>query len=1049
MGTVYRATHKHLGKQVAIKLLSTRWAGSPTALARFEREMKAVGKLDHPHVVQALDAGLSDGQCFLIMEYLVGSDVGQLVAGNRRLTVSDACEIVRQAAIGLDYAQQQGLVHRDVKPSNLFLAETHSGEAVIKVMDLGLAANTNESARIPLTDSGQLMGTLEYMAPEQADADQIADQRADVYSLGATLFRLLAGRVPFSGPEFHTPARRLCALISKSPPSIAEFCPELPAGLIELVDEMLQRDPALRPKSLNDIANKLQAYASGNNLNGLLESIKHPSPREQNESRIGPKAPGVPDLSGETQPVSRLGKTQDENPQAVRPGLGLEPRGNPPIRSRFGWRTVLLATLILSVVTLPAVAWYHLTNGATVTLQSASEAVFPVELTQQGDVVQTMVVGPKQKSTWLRAGQYELRVPTAEMNLAIPKLQKIVVRRGVGQTWTMESPAQLAIAETDSQPQDSLPPPPPVTILVQNSSNDGTGSLRDAIAQVAEGGTIRFDESLNGGVITLTSGELVIDKSLAIDASSLGEPLTLTAGGLARVLRCEAGHDISLSHLIITGGYAHGGMGGKGGGIFSESNMRLSQVYIVDNHATDNGGGIKIEGAGRIHLVDCEVAHNSAPNGAGLYCNSDYEIRNCTFAANVADGDGGGIFQVSSDGILVNSTFTENRAVRGSAILVTKAGNVVLRHGTIVNNSSSTPLPASALQVDLGSRFDLENSIVSANGSPQSLDIGVFPGNSQVSTSGLNLIGNIQSDFGHTLDEENLIRSSGDFMIPKLATLGDYGGHVRTMPPLSGARVIDAARPSRSPVLLDARGLHRPIDGDFDGQSQPDLGAVEFSPQRRSDPIPFTPIASGIPRDRSSRPLKIDLHVLRNEGLPVTVQHSACVIVPFVSYVSPSLPAKDLLAGRDEWKRILEEHGDEFDLPAWVLDPRWKPLPSIGPSQKPQSLEVDGSNWCAGNFNNATSVVHVYDDPETPEHNEMLDVRFFFWSHFQTANSKADYFEFRKYVEFDPADLAPLKAEWTRRELNTCSQYHPQFNSTGVRCGTAFLMFYLTIEFSE
>jgi serine/threonine protein kinase len=166
MGTVYKAIHERLERTVAIKVLAADRLRDPQGVSRFEREMKAVGKLQHPNIVNAHDAGEADGTHFLAMEYVDGVDLAVLVTRLGPLPISDACELISQAALGLQHIHEHGLVHRDIKPSNLMLAM--SGQ--VKILDLGLALlhDSQQPAGAELTGASQLMGTADYVSPEQA-----------------------------------------------------------------------------------------------------------------------------------------------------------------------------------------------------------------------------------------------------------------------------------------------------------------------------------------------------------------------------------------------------------------------------------------------------------------------------------------------------------------------------------------------------------------------------------------------------------------------------------------------------------------------------------------------------------------------------------------------------------------------------------------------------------------------------------------------------------------------------------------------------------------
>jgi tRNA A-37 threonylcarbamoyl transferase component Bud32 len=250
MGAVYKARHTKLGKVMALKLLPFHALSNEGAVARFEREMLAVGQVQHPNVVQAHDAGEYNGVHYLAMEFVEGQDLQQHVAANGPLSVVKACEALRQAALGLSAAHALGLVHRDIKPGNLFL--TKSGQ--LKVLDLGLARLTQDDALgHALTIAGQCFGTPDYMAPEQWEDARQCDARADLYALGCTLHHLLVGRPPFFSSGAQTTASTLKAHLLQPPPDLSDSRPDVPASLNRLFQQLLVKDPAQRVQTAADV----------------------------------------------------------------------------------------------------------------------------------------------------------------------------------------------------------------------------------------------------------------------------------------------------------------------------------------------------------------------------------------------------------------------------------------------------------------------------------------------------------------------------------------------------------------------------------------------------------------------------------------------------------------------------------------------------------------------------------------------------------------------------------------------------------------------------
>ncbi|TWU46041.1 Serine/threonine-protein kinase PknB [Novipirellula aureliae] len=274
MGSVYLARHNKLGRQVALKVLATHRLSDPRMRQRFEAEMRAVGQLSHPNIVTAHDAREIEGTAVLVTEFIDGLDLGQLVQSSGPLGIADACQIIRQVAVALAYTDSQGFVHRDVKPSNIMLSR--SGE--VKLLDLGLARfeygdpDHPEIAGPELTGTGQTMGTADYIAPEQVTDSRSVDIRADIYSLGCTLMKLLTGHAPFADENHETPFAKMTAHVSTPAPRLKQCLPDAPKELASLVDSMLQKDPTKRPQSPMEIAERLEPFTVGNDLMRLSQT---------------------------------------------------------------------------------------------------------------------------------------------------------------------------------------------------------------------------------------------------------------------------------------------------------------------------------------------------------------------------------------------------------------------------------------------------------------------------------------------------------------------------------------------------------------------------------------------------------------------------------------------------------------------------------------------------------------------------------------------------------------------------------------------------------
>jgi hypothetical protein len=255
MGQVWLAEHTVMGRPVALKLIRPEFLDKPDAVERFRREVRAAARLKHPNIVAAHDADQAGGLHFLVMEYIEGETLAERIQAGP-VPVADACRWVIDAAHGLDHARENGLIHRDVKPHNLIL-ERATGR--VKVLDFGLAGvATGESSG--LTGGNVVIGTPDYIAPEQAEDARTADTRSDVYALGCTLYHLLAGRPPFPGDAI---LKKLDAHRLHVPEPVSAIRQDMSPALAELVARMLAKDPADRPQTPAEVAVALEAILAG------------------------------------------------------------------------------------------------------------------------------------------------------------------------------------------------------------------------------------------------------------------------------------------------------------------------------------------------------------------------------------------------------------------------------------------------------------------------------------------------------------------------------------------------------------------------------------------------------------------------------------------------------------------------------------------------------------------------------------------------------------------------------------------------------------------
>jgi serine/threonine-protein kinase len=305
LGVVVAAHHRHLEQTVAIKYLRPKVLGNKLVTERFLREARLAARIRSEHVVRVYDVGtLPDGLPYMVMEYLAGTDLGQVIQTGGALPLERAVDYVLQACEALAEAHVAGIVHRDLKPDNLFLARGAAGKSIVKVLDFGISKLSNKRAvtgrTSQLTDATEKFGTPVYMSPEQLRSSTDVDARADVWAVGVILYELLTGRLPFDGegmPE-------LCTAILALPPlPLASVSPHLPPSIQAIIERCLEKDRESRFHNVGELAQELQPFATAMGRASIEHIVK--VIREAGEN----VRPSMPDIAGAFTPGMREAPT--------------------------------------------------------------------------------------------------------------------------------------------------------------------------------------------------------------------------------------------------------------------------------------------------------------------------------------------------------------------------------------------------------------------------------------------------------------------------------------------------------------------------------------------------------------------------------------------------------------------------------------------------------------------------------------------------------------------------------------------------------------------
>src|SRR5262249_27804355 len=285
MGVLYRATDLKLGRLVAVKVLSRHLALDETARARFLREARAASALDHPNVGAIYHVEDQDRELFIVMALYRGETLKQRLEKGP-LALPEALEVLRQVALGLEAAPRAGIIHREIKPANLLRTD----EGTVKILDFGLAKLTSESQPTPMTQTGEALGTISYMSPEQLRGHSV-DARSDLWSFGVVAHELFAGITPFQADSSPATALRI---LSDEPPALARI-PGVPQWLAELVAQLLRKAPAERPQSASEVLSRLDRHS-------LRDRIKQHGLQPETGLKSPERAPEIPVLVATPKP---------------------------------------------------------------------------------------------------------------------------------------------------------------------------------------------------------------------------------------------------------------------------------------------------------------------------------------------------------------------------------------------------------------------------------------------------------------------------------------------------------------------------------------------------------------------------------------------------------------------------------------------------------------------------------------------------------------------------------------------------------------------------
>ncbi len=459
MGAVYKARHRLMDRMVAIKIVNPLLVTKPGAVERFTREVKAAAQLTHPNIVTAYDAETIGEMHVLVMEYVAGETLAERLQEQGVLGVTEACDYIRQTALGLQHAVDRGMVHRDIKPLNLMLTP----QQAVKILDFGLARFVSEQTPLDgTTEYGSMMGSPDYMAPEQARDAHTADARADIYSLGCTFYQLLAGQVPFPGRAL---LEKLEAHRDQEPPALNELRLDVPAELERIIAKMMAKDADQRYQTPAEVAEALLPFTQAQPLPAPVE----PKPA-QPEPSVAPRKHALK-CENRNQPARvsvRFLLPQSKLPAAIAVVVAL-------LLAGFGYWA---AQIVFRVET---------PQGTLIVTTDDPDVQISVK---SGGKEVALFLPKQQKEIPLKIGEYTLELVGGKDGLKL-STNKFEIKSGSDEkTVTVEFVPRVAVKETpkndektDTEADPTLPAIPSVEELLKTRkvltvAQDGSGDYK-------------------------------------------------------------------------------------------------------------------------------------------------------------------------------------------------------------------------------------------------------------------------------------------------------------------------------------------------------------------------------------------------------------------------------------------------------------------------------------------------------------------------------------------------------------------------------------------